>query len=96
MHRAATIDGEASHETTGHVAWLSWVLGGALLVAVIGFALHFSEERAFVRVAQDAKPWWLAVALLLQAGTYAAQGGVWRLAARATGSPRADSLSGSC
>jgi len=50
------------------------MLGGALLVAVIAAALHFSEERAFVRVVQEAEPWWLAVAVFLQVGTYVAQG----------------------
>jgi Mg2+-importing ATPase len=46
--------------------WLSWLFGGALLAAVIWGALHFSEERAFVRLAERAEPLWLAVALLLQ------------------------------
>ena len=87
MHRPAAIAGNTALETTGHVAWLSWMLGGALLVAVIASALHFSEERAFVRVAQEPKPWWLAIAVFLQAGAYFAQEGVWRLAARATERP---------
>jgi Mg2+-importing ATPase len=82
MHRAAAVGGDAEHDTPRRVAWFAWVLGGALLVAVILAALHFSEERAFVRVARDAKPWWLLVALLLQTCTYIAQGGIWRLAGR--------------
>jgi len=87
MHRAEAIAGSTAYENTGHAAWLSWMLGGALLVAVIAAALHFSEERAFVRVVQDAKPWWLAVAVFLQVSTYVAQGGIWRLVARATERP---------
>jgi Mg2+-importing ATPase len=87
MHGAAAIAGRNAHKTTGQLAWLSWLLGGALLIAVIAAALHLSEEQAFVRVAQGARPWWLAVAVLLQAGTYIAQGSVWRLAARATEHP---------
>jgi hypothetical protein len=74
MHRAAAAAVKTASGTTERVAWLSWILSGALLVAGIAAAFHFSEERAFVRVAQDAKPWWLAVAVLLQAGTYS----VWR------------------
>ena len=58
--------------------WLSWILGAALLATVITAALHFSEGEAFVRLAEHAEPWWLLVALLLQAGTYVAQGGIWR------------------
>ena len=54
----------ASHPGAG---WISWILGAALLAAVVGGALHFSEERAFVRLAEQARPWWLAVAVLLQA-----------------------------
>jgi Mg2+-importing ATPase len=75
-------DGGTSHHGAG---WISWLLGAALLAAVIGGALHFSEERAFVRLAEQAKPWWLAVAIVLQAGTYVAQGGIWRRVAHACG-----------
>ncbi|MCC7178825.1 MAG: flippase-like domain-containing protein [Acidobacteria bacterium] len=62
-----------------------WLLGAALLAAVVAAALHFSEERAFVRIAERAEPWWLAAALALQAGTYLAQGGVWRRVALQSG-----------
>lgn len=64
--------------------WLSWILGAALLVAVVVGALHFSEGREFVHLAERAEPWWLAVAILLQAGTYWAQGEVFRSVGRAT------------
>lgn len=66
MHPAVAITGDTEHDRTSHVAWLSWAPGGAVLVAVVAAALHFSEESAFVLVAQEAKPWWLAVAVLLQ------------------------------
>ncbi|GJI90929.1 lysylphosphatidylglycerol synthase transmembrane domain-containing protein [Duganella hordei] len=66
-------------------AWMSWVLGVAMLAAVIVAALHFSEQRQMVDIAQRAQPWWLAVALALQAATYAAQGETWRLVMRAGG-----------
>jgi P-type Mg2+ transporter len=55
------------------------------LVAVVVAVTHFSEEQAFIRLARQAEPWWLVVAVLLQAGTYAAQGGIWRRVARAAG-----------
>jgi len=54
--------------------WLSLFVGVALLAAVIAAALRFSEERAFIRLAERAEPWWLMAALLLQAATYVAQG----------------------
>ncbi|HET7156725.1 MAG TPA: HAD-IC family P-type ATPase, partial [Hyphomicrobiaceae bacterium] len=70
----------------GRIAhWLSWFLGGALLAAVIAGALHFSEGQAFIRLAQGAQPWWLLVAVLLQAGTYLAQGAIWRRVTYAAG-----------
>ena len=63
--------------------WLSWLLGAALLGAVVWAALHFSEERAFVRLAERAEPWWLVAAVVLQAGTYVAQGWIWRRVSQA-------------
>lgn len=74
-------DRKSSHGTR----WLSWLLGAALLAAVVVAALHFSEERAFVRLAERAEPVWLVVAVLLQAGTYLAQGGIWRRVGAAAG-----------
>jgi Mg2+-importing ATPase len=66
--------GRAAHAA----AWLPWVLGLALLGAVVVAAFHYSEERDFVRLAKRAEPAWLALAVLLQLGTYATQGGIWR------------------
>ena len=43
--------------------WLSWMLGAAILVAVAFAALHASEGRAFVGLAERAKPWWLLLAV---------------------------------
>jgi Mg2+-importing ATPase len=54
---------------------------------VIAAALHFSEAREFVRLAEKAEPWWLLVALALQAATYVAQGEVWRVVVRASQVP---------
>jgi P-type Mg2+ transporter len=71
------------HDTTR----ISWILGVALLIAVVAAGLHFSEQQAFVAIAERAQPWWLAVAVLLQAGTYFAQGGVWRRVADRCGYP---------
>jgi uncharacterized membrane protein YbhN (UPF0104 family) len=57
--------------------WLSWLLGAALLAAVVTLALHAAEAEAFVGLAERSEPWWLAGALVLQACTYAAQGRIW-------------------
>jgi Mg2+-importing ATPase len=53
------------------------LLGAALLVAVVITALHFSEGRDFAIIFSEVKPWWLALAFLLQAATYSAQGEVF-------------------
>jgi uncharacterized membrane protein YbhN (UPF0104 family) len=60
--------------------WFSWVVGLAMLAAVIIAARHFSEERALVRITERSQPWWLAIAVVVQAGTYLAQGETWRFA----------------
>jgi uncharacterized membrane protein len=60
----------------GSGPWISLVLGAAVLAGVVVAATHFAEEEAFVRLVREAKPWWFVAALLLQAGTYLAQGGI--------------------
>lgn len=49
------------------VRWLTWLLGVGLLAVAIAGALHFSEGHEFVRLAERAEPWWLLVAVALQA-----------------------------
>jgi Mg2+-importing ATPase len=63
------------------------LFGAALLAVVIGAALHVSDSREFVALAERARPTWLALALLLQSLTYLAQGDIWRRVARAAGAP---------
>jgi Mg2+-importing ATPase len=65
--------------------WLTWLLGGAIVAAVVVAAFHVSEGRAFLRLAARARPWWLVVAVLAQAATYFFQGGIWRIVVRAGG-----------
>ena len=50
------------------------MLGAAILVAVVVAAFHVTEGREFLAVAERAKPWWLGLAVCLQAATYLAQG----------------------
>ena len=71
---------------------MAWLFGLALLGAMVSIALHFSEGREFVRIAERAEPWWLLVAVVLQAGTYLAQGQIWRTVARAAGFPLSRSV----
>jgi Mg2+-importing ATPase len=61
--------------------------GTVALGAVVALALHLSEGREFLRIAEQAQPWWLLVAAALQASTYLSEGQVWRGIARAAGFP---------
>src|SRR5437762_990815 len=65
--------------------WLSWIFGVALLAAVVAGVLHFAEARELARTAEHAQPWWLALAVLLQIGTYVGVGQVFRRVVRARG-----------
>jgi Mg2+-importing ATPase len=95
LNHAMTTHATNSDSRTGNaggpprraIRWLAWIFGAALLAAVIVAALRFSEAREFVRLAENAEPWWLLVALALQAGTYLAQGQIWRSVGRASGFP---------
>jgi Mg2+-importing ATPase len=81
-----------SDSSTGQIEfppsrWLSWLLGIAALFAVVIAVRHFSEEKAFVRLAGEAKPLWVLAALTLQGATYLAQGEIWRTVGRMAGTP---------
>ena len=65
--------------------WLSWMLGAAILVAVVLAALHVAEGRELIDVAGRAKPWWLVLAVCLQGATYLAQAEIFRRVPRAAG-----------
>jgi hypothetical protein len=40
--------------------WLSWIVGAAVLAAVIVAALRSSKERELYRLTREARPAWLA------------------------------------
>jgi P-type Mg2+ transporter len=67
--------------------WLAWLAGASALAGLVLVAAHLTEAREFVELSRHARPAWLALAVLLQAGTYVAQGQVWRLVAREAGHP---------
>lgn len=77
MPRAA---GQASGRS-GQV--LRWLFGTTVLGLVVYFVVHFSAAAEFVHLAQHSHPSWLLLALALQAGTYSAEGAMWRAAAKA-------------
>lgn len=58
--------------------WLSWLLGAAILAAVIGVALRFADVESFTHLLTGAEPIWLALAFGLQGLTYLAQAEIFR------------------
>ncbi len=69
----------------GRRTWLAWLVGAAVCAVLILAVTHRSEEEAFLKLLRQIEPAWLVLALLLQAGTYVAQGAVWRLVVRDAG-----------
>lgn len=62
-----------------------WILGLLALAAVLAGVLHFRELEDFARLARQAKPAWLLVAVGLQILTYLCVAAAWQRALRATG-----------
>ena len=57
---------------------LSWLPGVLLLAGLVVVATHFSEGRKFALLLEQARPAWILVAALLQAGTYVGAAAVWQ------------------
>jgi uncharacterized protein (TIRG00374 family) len=51
-----------------------------LLAVVTAVAAHFGKAEEYAKLLEQAKPVWLAVALVLQVATYVCAGGVWQRA----------------
>ncbi len=60
-------------------AW-AWAAGALLLLALVFVVRHVSDERRLAALARDAEPGWLALAALLQLGTYVCAAAVWHRA----------------
>jgi hypothetical protein len=58
--------------------WLAWLSGGLLLVAVGIVIARRGEELRFADLLKHARPSWLLLAAILQAGTYACAAGAWQ------------------
>ena len=58
--------------------WVSWVFGLGLLIVVVMFATHQSQEMAFAQLVLKVRPTWLIAALLLQSGTYITDARIWQ------------------
>ncbi len=65
--------------------WLVWLFGAAACVALVFVVTHLSEEKEFLRLLEKSEPYWLFLALVLQAGTYLTQGIGWRVVVQFNG-----------
>jgi uncharacterized protein (TIRG00374 family) len=62
------------------------IAAGLVLLAVVVFlSLHLADLEAFLALARQAQPSWLAAALVCQLATYVCAAGVWWLALRGIG-----------
>ena len=57
----------------------------AALGALVAIVIELSEEREFARMVERAAPTWMLIAIALQVLTYVAQGAIWQLVARRSG-----------
>lgn len=62
-----------------------WLIGVVLLLGTVMLVLHLADLERTARLMQQAKPGWMALALGLQAATYALTAFIWHDALRAQG-----------
>lgn len=70
---------------SGPTPVLRWTFTLILLVAVLSAAIHFSEEKDFLKILEEASPIWILVGLLLQATTYLSQSYLWKIGLKVAG-----------
>ena len=75
-------------EVPGWRRFLPWVFGIIVLAALVLVVLHIGEIERFAALARRARPEWLVLACLAQAGTYACAAGVWHRALYRAGCPQ--------
>lgn len=64
------------------------VFGLVCLAVIVVIVSHLGEAHRFAEMVRRARPAWLLLAVVLQAGTYVCAGGIWWLVLRRTSSPQ--------
>ena len=67
------------------LVWFSWLLGAAVLGALVAGVLQLSDASHFELLLSQAEPGWLLLAIALQGLTYIAQGQLYRMVLKASG-----------
>ena len=63
-------------------SWRGWFLAGMLLAGLVVAVVHWGDVKRFGELLTKSKPLWLAIAALLQLGTYAGLAAQWWLVLR--------------
>lgn len=63
-------------------SWRGWFLAGMLLAGLVVAVVHWGDVKRFAALLTQAKPIWLALAALLQLGTYVGLAAQWWLVLR--------------
>jgi uncharacterized membrane protein YbhN (UPF0104 family) len=75
-------------EVRVHSRLLGWLFGVALVITLVIVATNLGEGRAFVELTRHVRPAWLALGVLLQLGTYAADARSWQRVLHRAGEAR--------
>ena len=68
-------------------SWRGWFLAAMLIAGLVVAVLHWGDVKRFGKLLTEAKPVWLAVAALLQLGTYVGLAAQWWLVLRRARTP---------
>ncbi len=83
-HRVACRVGPGVIAIMPHGKWHFWLMG-IIIIGLIMLVRHVADFTHFLTLAKQAEPLWLAVALLLQLGTYVSLASGWRMILRRAG-----------
>jgi uncharacterized protein (TIRG00374 family) len=72
-------------------SWRGWLIAALLLGGLVVAVLHWGEVKNFAKLIASAEPIWLAIAAVLQIGTYFGLSAQWWLTLRRAKTPRAHS-----
>ena len=77
---------EHHHEAELHISKWAWAWGAiTIILLIVLVATNLGEAESLAEQLQQARPEWLAVAILLQMGTYVCAGTIWDQVARSAG-----------
>lgn len=76
---------DQKNESAAHkflASWRSWILAALLIGGIVIAVLHWGDVKTFGKLLTQAKPLWLALAIVLQLATYVGLAAQWWLVLR--------------